>query len=448
MEGTVRPITAKIYDVGTHVLSGERGEILAYLSSTAVDLSLHVGERVAVDGMLMPLGSGADQLLSVRALRSIGAADPGVSALDEEVIREAKQLAASFDPPYLFAPTDPATVVSSSAQSGIAVVRIEQQLAVYLVKLVRKPDPVTGAWTVFAIEQGQADEVSSIPSPVPSSAPSSLPSAPSSLPSSTVPSSAVSSAPPSVSSVPATPVAVPSHPAAKSDEPSVAALVDALPSLLAQTSFSGAFLPTRVELTAEKLAYVVFSDGTTRGMVLVSWSDTPANGKVVATFVPGETTDWKKESGANSARDLPATIYTKSGGVWTKQATTEPGFALYRSAALKLSWQYPKQWYYGTVAAPEGMRARIGFSTKPVDEGPLSATVDLSSQSAEAVAGSLSGVAPATIGGKAGFRGVTEEGETVLIVPLEEGGSAVVRSATASAASLETIAATIAPIAP
>lgn len=413
-EGFVRPVQVRVYEMGTHTLVSRSGETLYFLASSVVDLGAHVGEEVEVRGITTSLGSGSDLLLAVRELRTISGAATGDEAIDA-----AKRLARDFDPPYAFLASDPSEVLSASAVSGITVVRIQQEQGAYLVKLVRRPDPVTGEWEIFAIERE---------APVASSVPSSTPEE-SSIPSSTPPSS--------------TP---PSAPAAKGDNATVTALVDALPGLLSGSAFPDTYRASKVEITSKKQAYISFSRSAgdagiyEAGMLLVGWTMSPASATVLASFIPGDTSDWKKLSGDNVARSEAVTIYAPKSGAWIEQATTQEGFALYANAGLKFTMQYPKQWYYATLPKSEGGVARLGFSNTPVTVENTLVTVEVVSSPASTYATKLT---PTTIGGKVAYQGTLNVGTQTIVIARDANSAFVLTASPDGAGQLAAMAATI-----
>lgn len=433
VRGTIRPIQVRLYDVGTHVLvDGKSGELLYILASSIVDLGAHLGEEVTLKGTTMPLGSGTDTLLSVSSLTATGATAP-----ESDVIATAKRLAASFSPPYTFLATDAAEVVSTTGD--YTVVRVHQSLADYRLTL-RQRD---GAWALVSVDV-------LAPTPAPSSPPSSPPSSISLIPSSTP---APSSVPPSVPTVTpddepassAPPSAPPSvvRQSVQSDSPTVTALVERAPEFIEGLGLTGSVRVTRVSTTENKQAYIELSDGTTRGMVLVGWTSDPAGARVLATFVPGETSDWKKASGDNVARDEAVTIYTLKSGAWTAEVKTAAGYAVYKNAALKLTLQYPSQWYYSTLSAPAPATSRLAFSNAAVTAENALLTLDVVPGSIDAVVGGYSGVAATTINGQPAFRGTVASGATVVILPRNASSVLVLTATPAAASRLDTIAASV-----
>jgi|GEM_PF-5641853 len=106
------------------------------------------------------------------------------------------------------------------------------------------------------------------------------------------------------------------------------------------------------------VAYLSNKDATTRRKLLFSYSFIDANLalKQKAYFVPGETTDWKLESGENLQRSGTQEIFSSDG---VNKSTVAEGYRYYENANYHFSIAYPQSYYYANFGK------KIVFSDVP-----------------------------------------------------------------------------------
>lgn len=146
--GIVKPTDTSLYPEGSHYLEREDGEFDVLLISDAVVLDEYVDQMVEVTGTLRSVrGDNSAKIMEVQSLSSASA------KINGDAVDAVKRLA---DPSYGFTDTDTYTLTSSSASAGTAVVKVEKGTRVFHVKLVKKPDPLTGEWEIYEIREGGA----------------------------------------------------------------------------------------------------------------------------------------------------------------------------------------------------------------------------------------------------------------------------------------------------
>ena len=178
-------------------------------------------------------------------------------------------------------------------------------------------------------------------------------------------------------------------------------------------------------------------------MLLVGWSNDPSSATILATFAPGETSDWVKLTGDNVARAEAVTIFSPKNGLWAAEVTTAAGYSVYKSTPLKYSLQYPSHWYYALQPATAPSTSRLAFSDKPVASDNVVLAVEIVPGALDTVVGSYSGETATTNGGKAAFRGEVASGATVVLVERNASSVFVVSAQPSALARLETIAASL-----